>query len=106
MVVKKVLSVALQHNLDGVNIDFEEVIQKGSPDRSYLTLMVGELAQAFHSRINGSQVIRIMCSNSVILSFMEIEGKVKSTYTLYYNNINPKKKGVIIITGESERGQT
>jgi len=41
---------------DGVNIDIEQVIKKGSKEEVALTLFAKELTEAFHSEIPGSQV--------------------------------------------------
>lgn len=41
---------------DGVNIDIEQVVEKGSKEEEALTLFSKELTHAFHSEIPGSQV--------------------------------------------------
>lgn len=41
---------------DGVNIDIEQVVKKGSKEEVALTLFAKELTEAFHNEIPGSQV--------------------------------------------------
>lgn len=47
---------AREHFLDGVNIDFEDEIQKNDPRVDSLTQLVNETTIAFHETIPGSQV--------------------------------------------------
>ena len=41
---------------DGVNIDIEQIVKKGSTEEEALTLFSKELTEAFHKEIPGSQV--------------------------------------------------
>ena len=45
---------------DGVNIDIEQAIEKGSKEEVALTLFAKELTEAVHSEIPGSQVSSTM----------------------------------------------
>lgn len=42
--------------MDGINIDIEQAVEKGSPEYQALTDLVNETTQAFHTAIRGSQV--------------------------------------------------
>ena len=50
------LSFALQHQLDGVNFDFEEAVAAGGREAAAFTELVSRTAAAFHRLIPGSQV--------------------------------------------------
>lgn len=54
--VQERLAEALSNSLDGINIDFEDVIADQSPEMDGLTSLVKETAEAFHKAIPGSQV--------------------------------------------------
>ena len=51
---------------DGVNLDFEDPVDAGSPQEHYLTLLSKDLAESVHSLVPGSQVITYL---SPLLSF-------------------------------------
>ena len=45
---------------DGVNIDIEQIVEKGSKEEEALTQFSKELTEAFHNEIPGSQVCRFL----------------------------------------------
>nr|XP_045600203.1 di-N-acetylchitobiase-like isoform X2 [Procambarus clarkii] len=54
--VKLQVSDAALNFLDGINIDFEDVINPDSPEQEGLTNLVQETAEMFHTALPGSQV--------------------------------------------------
>ncbi|XP_069190978.1 di-N-acetylchitobiase-like [Procambarus clarkii] len=54
--VKLRVSDATLNFLDGINIDFEDVINPDSPEQEGLTNLVQETAEMFHTALPGSQV--------------------------------------------------
>ncbi|XP_029004710.1 di-N-acetylchitobiase [Betta splendens] len=50
------VNLAKSQFMDGINIDIEQAVEKGSPEYQALTDLVNETTQAFHSAIRGSQV--------------------------------------------------
>lgn len=50
------LNFAIKHNLDGVNFDFEDPLEKGSEEAKAYTALFKTTATLFHSSIPGSQV--------------------------------------------------
>ena len=54
--VQEQLSRVKTHYADGINIDFEDVIQKESKEYFALTEFTKEVTDVIHEAINGSQV--------------------------------------------------
>ena len=58
--VSNMTKKALENHADGINIDIEEPVPKGSKEETLLTMLVNETTRAFHDAIKGSQVSRLM----------------------------------------------
>lgn len=56
MWINEKLNLAKSQFMDGINIDIEQVVAKGSPEYHALTALVKETTEAFHREIPGSQV--------------------------------------------------
>ncbi|KAF7198819.1 di-N-acetylchitobiase [Nothobranchius furzeri] len=54
--ITKQISLAKSQFMDGINIDIEQEVDKGSPEYFALTSVVKETTEAFHREIPGSQV--------------------------------------------------
>ena len=54
--VSNMTKKALENHADGINIDIEEPVPKGSKEETLLTMLVNETTRAFHDAIKGSQV--------------------------------------------------
>ena len=44
---------------DGVNIDIEQAVEKGSKEEEALTTFSKEITETFHAEIPGSQVVKL-----------------------------------------------
>ena len=65
--INNLTAKAIASHADGVNIDIEEPVDEKSKEMSLLTKLASETADAFHTKIPGSQVrqrIYPKCVNS------------------------------------------
>jgi len=58
-ITEKVI-LAKSQFMDGINIDVEQAVEKGSPEYHALSDLVKETTEAFHREIPGSQVKGIL----------------------------------------------
>lgn len=68
--IRDKVDLAKRQFMDGINIDIEQAVDKGSPEYQALTDLVRETTEAFHREIPGSQVIPfIQKLKSVLISY-------------------------------------
>ena len=79
---------------DGVNIDIEQAIEKGSKEEEALTTFSKEMTDTFHAKIPGSQVVKI---KRIMIS---TEDEFQNLKILFYLQLNLQLSNIFLKVGK------